>query len=137
MQDHFDPFALVVDDDVLIRIDAASILQEAGFRTLEAGTVADAIDILERSAENIQLLFTDVEMPGGRNGFSLARECCCRWPDIGVLVSSGHLRPGPEDLPDAAMFVDKPFSAEVVFHRVAQLLPDGAKPEQLKEAVAE
>ncbi|MBS9720149.1 response regulator [Tianweitania sp. BSSL-BM11] len=136
MSDDYSPFALVVDDDVFIRMDAASILEDAGFRTYQAGTAAEAIEILHHAGESIQLLFSDVVMPGGRDGFWLARECSSRWPHIGILLSSGHVRPKPGDLPAGAEFVDKPFSAEIVQHRVSQILPDGAKPEPLKAAVA-
>jgi CheY-like chemotaxis protein len=67
------PYALVVDDDMLILMDASSILEEAGFQMLEANSVAQALDVLAEHHEAIQLLFTDVQMPGGADGFELAR----------------------------------------------------------------
>ncbi len=89
MADDRVPFALVADDDALIRMDAADILEAAGFRTHGAADVEEAIAILEYSAESIQLLFSDVQMPLGElNGFDLARMCAERWPHIGILVAS-------------------------------------------------
>jgi len=126
------PHALVVDDDALIRMDAADILFDAGFRPYEACDADNAIAILEDSADQIQLLFTDVQMPGVRDGFALARECAARWPHIKILIASGQAKPGLDDLPDGAVFIAKPFSAEVVHTRLVELLPDGQKPEPLK-----
>jgi DNA-binding NtrC family response regulator len=132
MTDDTAPHALVVDDDALIRMDAADILLDAGFRPYEACEVDDAIKILEDSADRIQLLFTDVQMPGSRDGFALARECAERWPHVKILVASGQAKPGPNDMPEGAIFIGKPFSADVVHSRLQEILSDGHKPEPLK-----
>lgn len=62
------PYALVVDDDGLIRMDAIDILADAGFRTLEASDGDKAMVLLAERHAVIVLLFTDVQMPGSRNG---------------------------------------------------------------------
>lgn len=67
------PYALVVDDDPLILMDACDILEAAGFRVREAGTGDDAKLVLDTHGESIILLFSDVEMPGDTDGFALAR----------------------------------------------------------------
>lgn len=126
------PYAFVVDDDAIILVHATEILEEAGFRTLSATTGDDALRQLEERGHDVVLLFTDVEMPGSINGFQLARISSGRWPDISILVASGQIKPGDGDLPDGAVFVSKPFSAEVVHDRLRQLLPDRRKPEPLK-----
>lgn len=127
------PFALVTDDDAMIRMDAAAIIEEAGFQALEAGNVAEAIGHLEDHADQVNLLFTDVQMPGGRDGFDLARETARRWPDIKILVASGARSPGPGELPEGAVFLNKPFSADVVHTRLKELFPDGERPEPLRD----
>ena len=126
------PYALVVDDDGLIRMDVVDILTEAGFRTFEAETGDKAITLLEREQECIVLLFSDVQMPGSRNGFALARETAERWPHISIVIASGNLKPGPGDMPDGGRFIGKPFSAETVHAHVKEILPDGQKPDPLK-----
>jgi CheY-like chemotaxis protein len=131
MEEGFDPYALVVDDDVLIRLDAVDILADAGFRTHEAGNVSEAITVLEARAGDIQLLFSDVQMPGDRNGFDLARECNEKWPHISILLASGQAQPRDGELPKGATFIGKPFSAQVIHDRLQELLPDGKKPEPL------
>lgn len=128
------PIALVVDDDMMILMDACDILAEAGFGVREAQDVEEALNHLEELEDQITLLFTDVQMPGARNGFDLAREVAERWPEIGILVASGNLQPKDGDLPERAMFIGKPFSASVIQGRVRELLPDGKLPEPLKES---
>ena len=126
------PHALVVDDDALILIDATCILEDAGFRVFEAMNVAQALRVLEQHHDAVQLLFTDVHMPGDADGFDLARQTAERWPHIAVVVASGQAEPGPGDLPEGATFIGKPFSAEIVRHHVRKTLPDDRHPEPLK-----
>lgn len=126
------PFALVVDDDLLILMDAADILTTAGFRPLEAQDVDAAEVMLVEYADKIALLFTDVQMPGLRNGFDLARMTAERWPEIGIIVASGLANPDDGLMPPGAVFLRKPFHADIIFEHLQTLLPDGAKPEPLK-----
>lgn len=126
------PYAFVVDDDGLIRMDAADIMEDAGFRTFEAADGDRAIALLEEHHEVIVLLFTDVQMPGTRDGFAVAREVAQRWSHIAIVVASGHVHPGRGDMPDGACFIGKPFTAGLVHDHLRQILPDGQKPEPLK-----
>lgn len=126
------PYALVVDDDGLIRMDAMDILEDAGFRTFEAADGDEAMHLLKQQHSVIVLLFTDVQMPGTRNGFAVARETARQWPHISIVVASGHVQPGPDDLPDGAVFIGKPFTAEMVHDHLQEILPDGQKPEPLR-----
>lgn len=126
------PCALVVDDDALIRMNAAEILEEAGFATVEAGHADEALEFLREHHQAVVLLFTDVQMPGSRDGFALARETARHWPHITIVVASGLAWPGPDDLPDGAQFIAKPFSADVVHQHLRDGMPDQDKPDLLK-----
>ena len=126
------PYALVVDDDGLLRMDVCEILEQAGFRTLEAEDGDAAILVLERQHLDVTLMFSDVEMPGSRNGFALAREVAVKYPAISLVVASGRIRPGPGELPEGARFIGKPFSAETVHGHLREILPDHQKPEPLR-----
>jgi CheY-like chemotaxis protein len=129
------PFALVVDDDPLILMDACDILERAGFRFFEAGNGDEALAVLEANWESITLLFTDVEMPGEMDGFALSRHVASHWAEIEIVVVSGRMRPCNEDLPGRATFVSKPFSAEIILEHLRKSLPDGKQPAQLRKAV--
>lgn len=71
MAEDFTPYALVADDDVLIRMDASDILQDAGFRVHEAANADEARVILKQAGASIQLLFTDVHMPPSKGTGSI------------------------------------------------------------------
>lgn len=127
------PYAVVVDDDASIRMIAMDILEEAGFHTFEAGDGDEAMALLAEKHPLIVLLFTDVQMPGSRDGFAVARETARRWPHISIVIASGQARPGPGDLPEGACFIGKPFSAEMVTDYLKEILPERQKPEPLRD----
>ncbi|WP_010219648.1 response regulator [Sphingomonas sp. PAMC 26621] len=129
------PYALVVDDDPLILMDARDILEEAGFRCHDRDTGAEAIELLETHAEGVVLVFSDVEMPGDVDGFALARHVCEHWPWIEIVIASGRIKPQPGDMPDKPTFIGKPFNQRFVHDHLSEKLPEEKKPEPLKHAV--
>jgi len=129
------PYALVVDDDAIILMDACEMLKAAGFRFFEASTGDAAITLLEDRAESVTLLFSDVEMPGHVNGFGLARHVAQHWPWIEIVIASGRVQPGPDDMPAKATFIRKPFDHQMVYDHLRDTLPDQKQPEQLRQAV--
>jgi two-component system, response regulator PdtaR len=108
---------LVVEDDPLVRFVAVQVLADAGFETLEAGDAAQALDALKGS-ERIDVLFTDVRMPGRMNGFELALVAQRRWPDLRVIVTSAYF--DQSDLPSGTDFLHKPWTAHDLLRRVTQ-----------------
>lgn len=129
------PYAMVVDDDALILMHACDILETAGFRFYEAGNGDEAKSLLAGVAENVTLLFSDVEMPGDTNGFALARHVAEHWPWIEIVIVSGNAEPSPDDMPAKATFIRKPFTNETVHNHLRETLPDQKKPVQLLRAV--
>jgi CheY-like chemotaxis protein len=129
------PYALVADDDPLILMDTCSILEDAGFRVLEAGTGDEAIGILEREAQNVILLFSDVEMPGATDGFALARHAAEHWPWIEIVIASGQRQPDHGDRPEKATFIGKPFNHQMVIDHLSEKPPNGKKPAPFRNAV--
>jgi CheY-like chemotaxis protein len=75
------PAVLIVEDEALIRMDTASLIEDAGFKVHEAGNADEAIRILELHDE-IRLIFTDVNMPGSMDGLKLAHYVRGRWPPV-------------------------------------------------------
>jgi CheY-like chemotaxis protein len=115
---------LVVEDELLVRLDLVETLQRAGYRTYEAGTARDAISLLEKHAE-IRVVFTDIEMPGTMDGLALAHYVRFRWPPTIIVISSGQLRPTQELLPSQVDFLAKPYHArelERVFEDIGKRL---------------
>jgi CheY-like chemotaxis protein len=123
--------AVVVDDDMFIRLHACGILEDVGFDCLDAPTAEAAVAILEETGQSVALLFTDVQMPGSIDGFALARLTAMRWPHVAILVASGQSAPRPGDLPDNACFIGKPFTAEIVRRHLVRVLPEARRPAPL------
>ncbi len=103
--------ALVVDDDLLVRRVAVRLLQKKGFGVLEAGDAEEALRLHQQQDTPVQLLLTDIVMPGD-NGRTLARLLRARDPQLAVVYMSGYEADAFTDEPDApeAPFVAKPFS---------------------------
>nr|WP_244625722.1 response regulator [Methylobacterium mesophilicum] len=116
----------------MVRMAAVDILEEAGFTTFEAASGDKALLVLEEHHACLTLLFTDVQMPGVHDGFALARKVASTYPHISIVVASGQIKPGPNDLPDGAHFIGKPFSARIVHHHLHEVMPDEQKPDPLR-----
>ena len=80
---------LVVEDDQHVRAHVVSLLTSLGYRVRSAGSAAEALDVL-RASEDIDLLFTDVVIPGGLNGPQLAAQALTLRPQLRVLFTSGY-----------------------------------------------
>lgn len=103
------PVVLLVEDDGLLLMEASDTLADAGFTVLEASHADKALKVLE-NRDDVGVLMTDVDMPqGSMDGFALARLVAHRWPSIPVLVVSGMGIPGPNDMPEGARFIPKPY----------------------------
>jgi CheY-like chemotaxis protein len=103
------PVVLVVEDDFLLRMDAANIIKDAGFDALEASNADEAIAILE-SRNDVAVVFTDIQMPGSMDGLKLARAVRGRWPPIKIVTTSGQCVVEASDLPEGGRFLPKPYS---------------------------
>lgn len=79
---------LVVEDDSLVRRQLTKLIEALGYRVLEAASAEEALDVVERSAETIHLLLTDVFMPG-LDGFDLALRVRKARPGIRALLMTG------------------------------------------------
>src|ERR1700761_2017381 len=108
MDPHHAVTVLLVDDEDLVRMIGADILEEAGYRVIAVANAAEAIQQLERAGD-VEILFTDVNMPGTPDGLGLAALVHSRWPNIRILVASGAVKPGPGELPDSGLFLKKPY----------------------------
>jgi len=115
---------LLVEDEDLIRDLAEQILVAAGYRVVTAANASEAMALAEEPTFAVDLLLTDVVMPGA-SGADLAHRLLRRHPEMRILYMSGYsdslvFRYGV--LQERAAFLRKPFSAEVLERRVAELL---------------
>jgi len=116
---HPQPVVLVAEDEELIRLWAAGVLQENGFSVLEAANAEAALRVLEARPE-VRLLFTDIHMPF--DGMELARRVHDRWPNVLPVVTSGKIEPRTAEIPDESRFLPKPYRAEQLVGQVQELL---------------
>jgi CheY-like chemotaxis protein len=107
------PVVLIVEDEVLLRMDAADMIAAAGFEAVEASNADQAIEILE-ARRDITVVFTDIQMPGSMDGLKLARAVRGRWPPIKIVATSAHLGVRETDLPEGGRFLPKPYNLREV-----------------------
>jgi CheY-like chemotaxis protein len=120
------PAILVVEDEPLLRLMAVDIVQDAGFEALAATTADEALAILEARADDVRLVFTDIQMPGSMDGLGLAHAVRDRWPPVELIVTSGRCHIGANELPARGRFIPKPYDFHVLSQAFQQMAgPDG------------
>ena len=111
---------LVVEDEVFIRMDVAERLREAGYTVVEAVNADEAQAILSSSVM-IDLVLTDVRMPGSMDGAELAKQIKHANPSVKVIVASGHAVASKAQ-GSADAFFTKPYDFDGLLRKVQQLL---------------
>lgn len=114
---------LVVEDEFLVRITVAEFLRDEGFDVIEAGNADQALTMLKNGAK-IDVLFTDVRMPGSIDGCELARRARTHWPTMPVILTSGYseelltARSACEDI-----VIPKPYRPQAIVTTIKAVLP--------------
>lgn len=111
---------LLVEDEILLRMNAIEIIEEGGFDVVEAANADEAIAILE-SRSDISVIFTDIQMPGSMDGLKLAAAVRGRWPPIKIITTSGRYVLHEVDLPDGAVFLPKPYTSDGILFALREL----------------
>jgi CheY-like chemotaxis protein len=114
---------LVVEDEMLLRMRAVDMVEDAGFTSVEAADADEAVAILE-SRSDIALLFTDIQMPGSMDGLKLAHAVHKRWPPIKIILVSGQLKVADIDLPADSRFFGKPLEAGEMIFQMQDMIGD-------------
>jgi CheY-like chemotaxis protein len=117
---------LVVEDHVLARYDAVDMIEKAGFATMEAATAEQALTLLA-TYDEIGAVFTDIEMPSDGEGLRLADIVRTCWPGVGVILTSGRIRPTPATLPPNTPFLQKPVQAAELIGHLHRLMPEAGE----------
>ena len=119
------PKVLVVEDEMLLRMRAVDIVEDAGFIPIEAVNADEALAILE-SRSDVDLLFTDIQMPGSMDGLKLAHAVHERWPFIKIILVSGKLTPTDSERPTDSRFFGKPLEVNQMITEIQEMIGQGA-----------
>ena len=123
---------LLVEDDPFVRHYATTLLTGLGYRVVIASNGPDALLKLGEHPE-VQLLFTDVVMPGGMNGRELADRVKAINPDLPILFTSGYTDNGivhQGQLDPGVLLLPKPYRRSELARRVRQAIDQETGPEQ-------
>ena len=118
---------LLVEDNQQVRNITCTMLQMYDYEVICAENAMDAIKILETSSGQVDLVLTDVVMPG-MNGHQLVERILCRFPGVRVLYMSGYSKNIVNDidiLHDGVSFIQKPFTAETLAAKVKEAIKAG------------
>jgi CheY-like chemotaxis protein len=115
---------LVVEDEALVNMFTSSELRVAGYEVLAAFDADEAIRILEKR-NDIDLVFTDIDMPGSMDGLKLAAAIRVRWPPIRILLTTGMVAPTPEQMPAGSAVILKPYEIPNVLKAMQAITADG------------
>ncbi len=116
---------LVVEDEMLLRMRAVDIVEDAGFRAVEAVNADDALAILE-SRSDISMLFSDIQMPGSIDGLKLAHAVYSRWPHIKIILVSGQVKLSELEKPANSRFFGKPIDVKQMIVELQEMMGTGA-----------
>ena len=116
---------LVVEDEMVLRMRAVDIVEDAGFTAVEAVNADEALAILE-SRSDITLLFSDIQMPGTMDGLKLAHAVHERWPAIKIILVSGQVKVTDADKPADSVFIGKPLDVKQMVAELQAMVGKGA-----------
>jgi len=116
---------LVVEDEMVLRMRAVDIVEDAGFTAVEAVNADEALSILE-SRSDISLMLSDIQMPGSMDGLKLAHAVHDRWPSIKIILVSGQVKVSDTDKPADSRFFGKPLEVKQMIAELQGMMGAGA-----------
>lgn len=130
------PVVLLVEDEAVVREITGRVLENAGYRVLESGSPKEALHLASKHAGKLDLLLTDVVMPG-MTGIDLADKLRLLQPDLVTVFMSGYAE---GDIlrrisATSAMHIQKPFTVNSLLCRIDEALSASASPEILGQAI--
>jgi DNA-binding response OmpR family regulator len=119
---------LVAEDEVLIRMMIAQYLRDCGYRVIEAATTDEAIAVLEHDDLAVEIVLSDVEMPGKLDGFGLAQWVREHRPGLHVILVGTPSRAAEVagELCESGPMLGKPYEPQIVVDRIRRLLGERA-----------
>ena len=108
---------LIVEDDVLANEYLEFILQQAGYEVLSATSADEAAGLLE-DREDVQLIVTDINLPGSINGLKLATAAKAKRPKVNIIIVTGYTALTNDEIPPGSLFIPKPYNARKIIEAV-------------------
>jgi CheY-like chemotaxis protein len=115
------PAVLVVEDELLVRINAVEMIEDAGFEALEAADADEAIEILEGRPDT-KVIFTDIQIPGSMDGLKLAHAVRGRWPPIKNHCDFRARKYRDRRFTEGGRFLPKPYLPEEIAGTLRELV---------------
>jgi DNA-binding response OmpR family regulator len=114
------PTLLIVEDEALIRVALSDYLQDCGYKVLDASTADEAVLIIEQGEAIIDLVFSDVKMPGSMDGFGLAQWLRANRPGLPIILTSGDEKKTStaKELCETEPFMAKPYDLKMVVAKI-------------------
>jgi two-component sensor histidine kinase len=116
---------LIVEDEIVLRMRAIDIVEDAGFAAIETVDADEAIQVLE-SRSDISLMLSDIQMPGSMDGLKLAHAVHARWPSIKIILVSGQIELSDADKPADSRFFGKPLENDKMIAELQDMIGAGA-----------
>jgi CheY-like chemotaxis protein len=128
---------LVVEDEVLIRFQIAAYLRECGYRVIEAANAGEALLVLKERELAVDMVLSDVEMPGEMDGFALARWLRKERPGLPIILAGSPARAADAaaDLCEAGPTLAKPYEPQILLDRIKSTLADALR--SVKESLTD
>ena len=115
---------LVLDDDVLVRMPICQYLRDCGYRVLEAADADEAAAILQKQDIQVDVVLTDIEMPGAMNGFAFAKWARTVRPELHIVLAGTPERTARAagELCEHGPILTKPYDHKLVLDHIKRLL---------------
>jgi CheY-like chemotaxis protein len=115
---------LILDGDVLVRMPVVEYLRECGCRVIEAATTDEAIAILQKTNIPVDVVLSDIDIPGSMNGFGFAQWARSIRPELKILLAGtpGRTVQNAAELGEAGPLLKKPYEHKLVLDRMKRLL---------------
>jgi CheY-like chemotaxis protein len=104
---------LLVEDDATVAALTGQMLETIGLEVTHAKSAAEALDTLQ-AAQDVDVVYSDVMMPGGMSGVELAREIRRHWPDLPVVLTTGYIEAARAAVTEGLEVLVKPYSLDVL-----------------------
>jgi CheY-like chemotaxis protein len=111
---------LVAEDQPLVRFFLVDVFEDAGFDVVAVNSADEALLQFDRGV-TVDVVVSDIEMPGKLNGIGLARWLSENYPSVRVILISGRIFPGNDKLPQGTTFLRKPVSSQTLLQHVHRL----------------